>query len=163
MNQNKKEITSEIIRFLIVGGIATLCDYLVFYLLNLVVLPNISATVFEKNGGANIAVSTALGFTTGLLVNWFLQQFVFRYLTEKQTKSKMVFLKFTLLSLFGLGLTELVMLLAKPLFDTLTLHIIIDFQFWKLFFKVLMTAIVLVINYLGRKFIVFKTNKDNNE
>lgn len=161
MKQNKKEILAEITRFLIVGGIATLCDYLVFYLLNLVVLPNINAEALYKDGGANIAISTALGFTTGLFVNWFLQQFVFKYLTDKETKSKIVFLKFTILSLFGLGLTELVMLLAKPLFSTLTLHIIIDFQFWKLFFKVLMTLIVLIINYLGRKFIVFKTKGDN--
>ncbi len=156
MKQNKKDIIKEIIRFLIVGGIATICDYAVFYLFNLVILKSINSTL-------NIVLSTAFGFTTGLLVNWFLQKFVYRYITEKQTKSKIVFLKFVVVSLIGLGMTELVMVLAKPTFDTLTIHFIIDFQFWKLFFKVLMTGIVLIFNYLARKFFVFKNKKSDLE
>lgn len=158
--QTKKDIFKEIIRFLIVGGIATLCDYAIFYLLNIFLLPKINSTVLAKNEGLNIFISTALGFGVGLLVNWFLQKFVYRYITDKQTKSKLVFLKFTILALFGLGLTELVMLLAKPTFGTVTWHIIIDFDFWKLFFKVLMTLIVLIINYIGRKLFVFKMKKE---
>ena len=113
-----------------------------------------------KTTGLNIFISTALGFGVGLLVNWFLQKFVYRYITDKQTKSKVVFLKFVILALFGLGLTELVMLLAKPTFGTVTWHIVIDFDFWKLFFKVLMTIIVLIINYIGRKLFVFKIKNE---
>ena len=165
MNQSKKDILKEIIRFLIVGGIATLCDYAIFYLFNLLLLPKINAEALNKDAGLNIFIATALGFTTGLLVNWFLQKFVYRYITEKQTKSKVVFLKFVILSLIGLGLTELGMLLASPLFGKVTWHIIVDFDFWKLFFKVLMTIIVLIMNYIGRKLFVFNVKKDelNNE
>ena len=155
MKQNKKEILKEIIRFLIVGGFATLCDYAIFYLCNLVLFKSI-------NSDANIILSTFLGFLTGLIVNWLLQKFVYRYISEKQTKSKVVFAKFVVVALIGLGLTELVMYLAQPTFDLLTLHFIVDFQFWKLFFKVLMTIIVLIFNYIARKFFVFKVKKEND-
>ena len=40
MKQTKKEIILEILRFLIVGGIATISDYLVFYSLEIFVFHN---------------------------------------------------------------------------------------------------------------------------
>lgn len=156
MKQNKKEIFFEIIRFLIVGGLATLVDYAIFYTCNLVLFKNCKE-------GLNIFFSTALGFLAGLFTNWFLQKFVYRYITKDQQRSKIVFLKFFILSLIGLGITELGMLASSPIHNALELSIFgIHFQFWKLFFKVLMTCIVLVINYIGRKLFVFK-RKDEIE
>ena len=150
MKQTKKELIWEMIRFLIVGGIATLVDYAVFYLCNLVIFKAIDTQV-------NLVLSTALGFTFGLLTNWFLQKFVYRYITTKQTKSKVVFTKFVILSLIGLGITELGINIASPIYPTLVLSIFgVKFQFWKLFMKVLMTCVVLVFNYFGRKYFVFK-------
>ena len=150
MKQSKKEIILEMIRFLIVGGIATLVDYAVFYLFNLVILKQVNINV-------NLIISTALGFTAGLLTNWFLQKFVYRYITTKQTKSKVVFTKFVILSLIGLGITELGINIASPIYPTLVLSIFgIKFQFWKLFMKCLMTVVVLIFNYIGRKYFVFK-------
>ena len=35
------------------------------------------------------------------------------------------------------------------------------FDFWKLFFKCFRTVVVLVLNYLGRKFLIFKKDKVN--
>ena len=43
MKQSKKDIFFEIIRFLIVGGIATIVDYIVFYVCNLLIFKNIEA------------------------------------------------------------------------------------------------------------------------
>ena len=150
MKQSKNELIFEMIRFLIVGGIATLVDYAVFYLCNLVIFKALNVNV-------NLILSTALGFTAGLLTNWFLQKFVYRYITEKQTKSKTVFIKFLVISLIGLLMTELVMNIAAPIYPTFTPTILgITFQFWKLFMKVLMTCVVLIFNYLGRKYFVFK-------
>ncbi len=155
MKQSKKELFLEIIRFLLVGGLATIVDYVIFYLFKLVILKNAEENV-------KLIVATLLGFLAGLFTNWFLQKFVYKAVTDNQMKSKTVFLKFVILSFIGLGITEIGILLAKPLYNKLLLSVfgLFTFDFYQLFFKCLMTLIVLVINYLGRKFIVFK-NKEN--
>ena len=155
MKQSKKDLLLEILRFLLVGGLATIVDYVVFYLFKLVVLKSVEENV-------KLIVATLLGFLAGLFTNWFLQKFVYKSITDNQMKSKIVFLKFVILSFVGLGITEAGILLAKPLYNKLILSVfgLFTFDFYQLFFKCLMTLIVLVINYLGRKFIVFK-KKEN--
>ena len=155
MKQTKKELIWEMIRFLIVGGIATLVDYAVFYLCNLVIFKAIDTQV-------NLVLSTALGFTFGLLTNWFLQKFVYRYITKDQQRSMFVFFKFVVLSLIGFGITWLGMRLSEPihakvLFDFWFLH---DIQLWFWVFKVVLTIIVLIMNYIGRKLFVFNQKKN---
>ena len=149
MKQNKKELSLEILRFLIVGGLATLVDYLVTWVFKNYVCQNMDV---------NLAVFlyTATGFTAGLFTNWFLQKFVYRYITKDQQKSFYVFFKFVVLSLIGFGITWLGMWLSKlipeVLFDFWFLH---GIQLWFWVFKVLLTIIVLIINYIGRKLFVF--------
>ena len=157
MKQNKKELSLEILRFLIVGGLATLVDYLVTWVFKNYVCQNMDV---------NLAVFlyTAAGFTAGLFTNWFLQKFVYRYITKDQQKSFYVFFKFVVLSLIGFGITWLGMWLSKlipeVLFDFWFLH---GIQLWFWVFKVLLTIIVLIINYIGRKLFVFnqKRNKES--
>ena len=157
MKQNKKELSLEILRFLIVGGLATLVDYLVTWVFKNYVCQNMDV---------NLAVFlyTATGFTAGLFTNWFLQKFVYRYITKDQQKSFYVFFKFVVLSLIGFGITWLGMWLSKlipeVLFDFWFLH---GIQLWFWVFKVLLTIIVLIINYIGRKLFVFnqKRNKES--
>ena len=139
MKQNKKELSLEILRFLIVGGLATLVDYLVTWVFKNYVCQNMDV---------NLAVFlyTAMGFTAGLFTNWFLQKFVYRYITKDQQKSFYVFFKFVVLSLIGFGITWLGMWLSEPIHG-----------------KVLLTIIVLIMNYIGRKLFVFnqKRNKES--
>ena len=152
--QNKKQLLAEIGRFLLIGGFATIVDYALFYLFNLVILTGLKENI-------NLAISTFIGFVSGLIINWvFSARFVYRY--NKKTTNKQ-FLLYLLICVVGLGLTELGMLLASPAFDKFYLTIIIKFDFWKLFFKCLMTLIVLILNYLGRKFLIFKKSANKNE
>lgn len=152
--QNKKQLLAEIGRFLLIGGFATIVDYALFYLFNLVILTGLKENI-------NLAISTFIGFVSGLIINWvFSARFVYRY--NKKTTNKQ-FLLYLLICVVGLGLTELGMLLASPAFDKFYLTIIIKFDFWKLFFKCLMTLIVLILNYLGRKFLIFKKSANENE
>lgn len=155
MKQSKKDILFEIIRFLIVGGLATLADYIVFYLFNQHILINL-------NDKVNTFISTTLGFLTGLFINWFLSKFVYKNINSTLLKERIVFIKYVILSVFGYLLTALVMTLTTPIHNNLIINIIgIDVAVYKWLFKILMTLIVLVINYLGRKFIVFKEKNED--
>ena len=158
MKQTKQELFFEIIRFLIVGGIATLVDYLVTWLVKNFVVSGLDIITLK------VFIYTACGFTAGLLTNWFLQKYVYRYITNEQQRSKLVFLKFVILSLIGFGITWLGMFLSEPLHETVKFDFLFvkDIQFWFWFFKILLTIIVLIINYIGRKIFVFK-QKENSD
>ena len=154
MKQNRKELSLEILRFLIVGGLATLVDYLVTWVFKNYICQNLEVNLA-------VFIYTAAGFTAGLFTNWFLQKFVYRYITKDQQRSMFVFFKFVVLSLIGFGITWLGMRLSEPihakvLFDFWFLH---DIQLWFWVFKVVLTIIVLIINYIGRKLFVFNHKK----
>ena len=155
MKQNKKELSLEILRFLIVGGLATLVDYLVTWVFKNYICQNLEVNLA-------VFIYTAAGFTAGLFTNWFLQKFVYRYITKDQQRSMFVFFKFVVLSLIGFGITWLGMRLSEPihakvLFDFWFLH---DIQLWFWVFKVVLTIIVLIMNYIGRKLFVFNQKKN---
>ena len=156
MKQTKKDIILEIVRFLIVGGIATLCDYLVYYTFKLVILKEFKSALRE-------VICVFLGFTTGLIVNWILQKFVYKYLDKDTKKNKVLFIKFTIVAVIGLLITETGMLIARPTFERLYINFIFKIDFWNLFCKCLMTGIVLVWDYLARKYLVFKKELKNYE
>ena len=155
MKQNKKELSLEILRFLIVGGLATLVDYLVTWVFKNYICQNMNVNLA-------VFIYTAAGFTAGLFTNWFLQKFVYRYITKDQQRSMFVFFKFVVLSLIGFGITWLGMRVTEPihakgLFDFWFLH---DIQLWFWVFKVVLTIIVLIMNYIGRKLFVFNQKKN---
>ena len=149
-NQTKSELFFEIFRFLLVGGFATLVDYGVTWAVKNYLVQNL-------NQGLATFLYTLAGFTAGLLTNWFLQKFVYRYITKDQQRSKFVFLKFVVLSLIGFGITWVGMQLSTPLHDDVLIDFLflhnIQLIFW--IFKVVLTIIVLIINYVGRKLFVF--------
>ena len=155
MKQNKKELSLEILRFLIVGGLATLVDYIVTWVFKNYICQNLEVNLA-------VFIYTAAGFTAGLFTNWFLQKFVYRYITKDQQRSMFVFFKFVVLSLIGFGITWLGMRVTEPihakvLFDFWFLH---DIQLWFWVFKVVLTIIVLIMNYIGRKLFVFNQKKN---
>ena len=156
--QTKRELFWEIFRFLLVGGTATVVDYAVFYLFRQWLLPA------SLGGGVwnviSLVIATAFGFCTGLVVNWILSvKFVFRAVKNKEeADSKKGFAIFTIIGVIGLGITELGMILLVHIFPTITLFGVTEFLLpWEEWLaKVIMTCIVLVFNYVGRKIFVFK-------
>lgn len=159
--QTGKQLFWEIIRFLLVGGLATLADYLCFYLVRAWIFP---ASLFSSEGWKffSLAIATAIGFCVGLLVNWVLSvSFVYRSVKNKeQASSKKSFALFTLIGVMGLILTELgVLILVRILPDVLLFNraewLGLPWAEWLA--KVIMTCIVLVFNYLGRKLFIFKS------
>ena len=159
-SQTKGQLFWEIFRFLLVGGLATLADYIVFWLFDGVLFP-----LFPWAGnawqGISLALSTAFGFVVGLIVNWLLSiSFVFRQVTDKEkSSSKNSFVIFTIIGLIGLGLTEIGIFVLVTVFPEITLFgsaLFLGTSWRKWISKVIMTCIVLVFNYIGRKIFIFK-------
>ena len=157
--QTKKELFWEIFRFLLVGGTATVVDYAIFYLFRQWLLPStlFAGAVWDV---CSLILATAFGFCAGLLVNWVLSvKFVFRAVkNEEEAHSKKGFLIFTVIGVIGLALTELGMVLLVAVFPEITLFGVTEFLLpWEEWLaKAIMTCIVLVFNYIGRKIFVFK-------
>ena len=154
--QTKKDLFWEIFRFLLVGGTATVVDYAVTYLFFHFLLPTSLVGHFWAT-----TFSVLFGFSVGLTVNWILSiHFVFRAVRDKkESTSKKAFLIFTIIGLIGLGITWVGMLLVKVV-PTFSLFNTAEFlgEAWRWWFmKCVMTGVVLVWNYLGRKIFVFKS------
>lgn len=154
--QSKKSLFYEILRFLLVGGTATVFDYAVAYLFYHLILPP-----DRIDGTLSLVLSTAFGFGVGLAVNWVLSVcFVFRNVKDKKkSRSGKSFLMFTMIGLIGLGLTELGMHFGVSCLPEISLFgsaafLGISWTWW--ISKVAMTCIVLVWNYLGRKLFIFR-------
>lgn len=160
---NKKELIKEILRFLLVGGLATLVDFGIYELCRFVLFIGLSNNV-------NLILSTSLGFIFGNIVNYILSIiFVFKGAKEdKSTQTIKAFLIFTIIGVIGLGIKVLVQTGGNYL-----MSLIIDWLFnnifnfsysvwvWLLdtFVYCVATLIVLIWNYVGRKIFIFKGDK----
>ncbi len=158
--QTKKQLFWEIFRFLFVGGIATLADYFVFWILDGVLFPLLSSVAWWSV--LSLVFATALGFVAGLLVNWILSvKFVYRQVKDKEkASSKKSFWVFTAIGVVGLALTELGVLLlvaVLPKFSLFGVTELFGTSWAKWLAKAIMTCIVLAWNYLGRKLFIFKS------
>ncbi len=156
VKQTKKQLFWEIFRFLLVGGTATIADYAVAYIFyHWLLPPRLIGETFS------LILSTAFGFCAGLTVNWLLSiTFVFKQVSdEKQSRSKKSFAIFTIIGVIGLGITQLGMFLGVNFLPEITLFSSTTFlgESWTWWIsKVIMTCLVLVWNYVGRKLLVFK-------
>ncbi len=140
----------EIVRFLLVGGVATLVDMSVMGLVLYAFAPTLYPAFYNVwiGGGdpATIAtvVGTGSGFISGLLVNYvFSVLFVF----DHKGKSKSVggFLLFALLSAVGLCIHLVGMYVGYNL---------LGINEWIV--KIVLTFVVLIYNYLSKRFLLFR-------
>ena len=161
IKQTKKQLFMEILRFLVVGGTATVADYFVFWLFDGLLFPLIplNGTAWEI---VALVIATALGFVTGMLANWVLSvKFVFKAVRDKkQATSKKSFMIYIVICLIGFGLTQLgVILLSKaiPEFSIFGFTGILGTSWSEWIAKGITTCVVLVWNYLGRKIFIFKS------
>jgi len=148
-----KKLVQEIFRYLLVGGAATVFDYLAFAIFRYVILERTLMNLF---------ISTAIGFAFGLTFNYiFSIIFVFKNV-EDPNKGKKVssFILFALIGLIGLGLTEFGMWISD-----ITRFFVGDniYRIPEMLMKVVMTGIVLSWNYIARKLLIFKAPKQKNK
>ena len=131
---NKKELLMQIIKFVIVGGIATIIDYIIFFTLHeLLKVPTLPSNITS--------------FTISVIYNYIASvKWVF---DVKKDDPKKQFVIFLILSIIGL------------LINTAIVYVTIDILKWySLICKVIATGIVMVFNFITRKiFLEKKTTK----
>lgn len=122
----------QFLRYLFVGGIATVVDWGILFLL----------TDFFN---VYHLVSAIIAFIAGLITNFFLSKLLVFKVNEARVNPVMEFISYAIIGVIGLGITELIMFLFT---DCWNIHYLIS--------KVIATVIVLAWNYIARKLIVYK-------
>ena len=123
----------QLIRYGFVGGAAFVLDISTLYFL-------------ADYCGIHYLVSAAIAFTVGLTTNYLLS-IIWVFSSRNQADTKKEFAVFTLVGLFGLGLTELLLWLLT---DLLAVHY--------LYSKLVATAIVFFSNFGLRKILLFRNS-----
>ena len=153
---NSDKLIAELIRFAIVGGIATLIDMIVMsvviYCFQPYLYPNFLDVFFNseiKPSDVSAIVGTGVGFIAGLIFNYFLSV-VFVFNEKGQSKTAKGMFLFAFFSVIGLFIHIGGMYL---------LFTVLHINEWIV--KILLTAVVLVYNYAMRKIFIFKNvNKE---
>jgi len=136
----------QLFRYLFVGGIATVADWGVVFGAELLLRQILPVEDYAKYA------AVALGFAVGLLVNFLLSRaFVFQTRASRLRTPAGEFAGHATVGLIGLGMTEGLVWLG----DLIGLYFMIS--------KVIATIVVLVWNYLARKFFVYGGKKKEEE
>jgi putative flippase GtrA len=119
-------------RYIFVGGIATIVDWGVLFVLTDCV------QIYHL-------ISAVIAFVAGLLANFTLSKLLVFSGNEAKVNPLMEFVSYALIGIVGLGITELIMFLFTNFA-----------QFHYMISKVIATVIVLAWNYIARKRIVYR-------
>lgn len=126
--KNRKHLFFEFSRYLIVGGLSFILDFVIYSLIILL--------------GQQVYIAAIFGFIAGLTLNYFLS--IFWAFNKKEAHGLYALVVFLISGLIGLALT------------IFGLWILIDLLHWdKIFSKIPVTAVVLIWNYIVRKIFVF--------
>lgn len=152
---SKHKRLCEIARFVIVGGIATVIDYLVMglvmYFFNPSIYPHFYNVWIGKAGNPSTiatVIGTGSGFCVSLIANYLLSV-LFVYEEKGNSKTVKGVILFAVMSAGGLLLNMLGMWLG---YDICKINEWIT--------KILMTMIVMCYNYLTRKLLIFRKSPD---
>ncbi len=146
----KHKNAAEIIRFIIVGGIATVIDMftmgVVMYFMQRSIYPSFINVFINTPTPSTFAtiMGTSAGFIAGLIVNYVLS-IIFVFNEKGNSKTLKGFAIFTALSVIGLLINIVGTYIG---FDLLHLN--------QWLVKVVMVLIVLVYNYISKRLILFK-------
>lgn len=155
---SKHKTLCEVIRFIIIGGIATLIDWLVMGIVLYCFEPSLYPhfyNVWIGKIGEPKTIATVLGTGIGFLVSLFfnyLLSVIFVYEDKGNSKSAKGKILFVILSTIGLGINMLGMWFGRD---------VCHMNEW--ITKVIMTIIVLIYNYLTRKKFIFKKEETENK
>lgn len=145
---------AEILRFLIVGGIATVFDMffmgVVMYFMQKNIYPSFLNVFINQPDGVSVlanVVGTTIGSIVGLIINYVLS-ILFVFNEKGKSKSVLGFIIFSALTFIGLGINMLGTWIGCGL-----LHL----NTWLV--KIIMVIIVLIYNYISKRLLLFKNKK----
>ncbi|MBO4572689.1 MAG: GtrA family protein [Clostridia bacterium] len=148
---NGKTLLGEIVRFLLVGGLATVVDFFMMGVTLYFFAPDKYPSFFNVFHGATekpeliaACFGTGIGFIFGLIANYVLS-IIFVFNEKGNSKSVKGFLVFAFFSAIGLGIHEVGMYLFNG---------VLLWNEWLV--KILLTFIVLIYNFVTRKLLIFK-------
>ena len=119
-------------RYIFVGGIATIIDWGVLFLLTDI------AHLYHL-------ISAIISFFAGLFTNFLLSKLLVFKASEARVNTTLEFVGYAIIGAIGLGMTELIIFLFT---DCLNLHYMLS--------KVIATIVVLAWNYIARKKLLYK-------
>lgn len=126
MKSKIKKLLEQLVKFGIVGVIATLLEWIIFY-------------ICTNQLKIHYSISTVIGFSISTIFNyWASVKWVFD--VNKEKSEKLNFILFVVLSIVGLGLNELILWIC-----------IEKFAIYNMIGKVIATGIVMVFNFITRK------------
>lgn len=149
----KYPLFMEIVRFGVVGVLATVVDMaamgVVLYLFEPSLYPHFYNVWYGGGEPSTLAtvIGTGMGFVLGLFVNYFLSV-LFVFSEKGKSKSVYGFTVFAILSAIGLGIHLVGMYIGYDL---------LGINEWIV--KIILTAIVMVYNYVSKKLLLFKKIK----
>lgn len=131
LDDKKVNLLVQIFKFVIVGGIATIIDWLVYY-------------IFYKILKFNPLIANIFSFSISVIYNY-LASIKWVFDVDKNKTKKMMFIEFMLFSILGFLLTELLLWIF---IDILNINGMIS--------KIIATAIVMIFNFITRKIFLEK-------
>ncbi len=121
----------QIFKFGIVGGIATIIDFIIYY-------------ICYNSIGLDPLIANIIAFSISVIYNFYASvKWVFDVDNEKN--KKVIFVEFIVLAIVGLVISELLLYLF---IDKLNIH--------KMISKILATVIVMIFNFVTRKIMLEK-------
>ena len=121
-----KDLFNKIIRFSIVGGIATLIDFIFLY-------------IFKEFLNMDVIIANTLSFIISVTYNY-IASIVWIFDINKEKNKKIQFILFILFSIFGLVLNNIILYILTDIFNM-----------YYLISKVVATFIVMIFNFITRK------------
>lgn len=153
-DDGKKKLFTQIIRFGFVGGTSFIIDYLI----------TLGVSVICRKAGMDVAKAAAVGglfgFVISLIYNYFMSmKFVFERRDDLDRKKE--FIIFTVLSVIGLGLNELILYFGVVVCEKVVPAIVDEHpSLITTLVKMFATGVVMVYNFISRKMTLEKKQEN---
>lgn len=144
-SEKKNKLIKQILKFGVVGGLSFLIDFAITLVVSAILR---AAGVSVENAAT---VGGLFGFCISLVFNYFMSmKFVFERRDGMDRKKE--FIIFTLLSMVGLGINELILYYGVIICDKLMPQLVLDYPtVVTAGVKMVATGIVMVYNFISRK------------